>query len=113
MKLYATVTSERASKGQGGKELYIQVKSGSEERKTILAIEIKSQNEGKTGYDWTITGFSGDIVFLRSIRAAIGRYEEEYIKGKKQTGEMCPFNHEWDEQGHCKNCLAVHCKCHK
>lgn len=40
MQLYATVTSERASKGQGGKFLFIKVQN--EEKKTIAELQIQS-----------------------------------------------------------------------
>jgi len=79
MRLYATITSERASKGQGGKALNIRVQAGSEERAIILVFNLESKGEGKTKYDWRVSGLGGDIVFLRSLRAAIGEFEQEYI----------------------------------
>lgn len=81
MKLYATVTSERASKGQGGNK--------------FLAIEIKDDNQETIG-----------IVRLRPVLDTIGdgiqvgywfderlmRVQPEkipYTKGEKKKDEMC------------------------
>ena len=86
MKLYARVGSERAEKGQGGSQLSIVITCGSIERREILLLQLASVDEGQTGYDWRIAALRGDMVFLRSLRAAIGRAEDEYIeKGKKTS----------------------------
>lgn len=45
MKLYATITSERASKGQGGKELDIEILN--EKREVIASIKIDTDIQGK------------------------------------------------------------------
>lgn len=54
MKLYATVTSERASKGQGGRELLIEVFN--EERLKVLEGEIRYTENGLKIYVSTTIG---------------------------------------------------------
>ncbi len=73
MKLYATVTSERASKGQGGNEyLDIVIHAGSE-RRIISTIQVRKITGNVTIY----TVYAGD--------EKIGELID--TKGEKQKGE--------------------------
>lgn len=45
MKLYATITSERATKGQGGNE-FLEIEIKNEKRETILEFSIKPEKNG-------------------------------------------------------------------
>lgn len=71
MKLYATVTSERATKGQGGNE-YIECKVLNADRTTkLLHFYIKPEGDN-----------------LRIRLSVQGERAQEYcIKGEKQEGE--------------------------
>src|SRR3990167_11449756 len=80
MKLYATITSERATKGQGGKYLSIVISDSSnrpvfylhatkEEGETVLKVD---EYDGKSGF-----GTSGYRTTFRTT------------KGKKQKGKEC------------------------
>ncbi len=89
MKLYATTTSERASKGQGGGKLKILIQCGSKERGNILELDITSTGDGKDKRANTITALTGEICFLRSLRSWIGKAEDEYLKGEQQKGDKC------------------------
>lgn len=59
MKLYATVTSERASKGQGGNK-FIDIEFKNEKKETILELSFHRQ---KDGYTLQCNGTSRDINF--------------------------------------------------
>lgn len=77
MKLYATVTSERASKGQGGNEfLDIQIKAeklnGIPTRANVIQLLVK--NDG------------GDLV-VNLLNYSTGEWLEIIGKGKRQKGE--------------------------
>jgi hypothetical protein len=90
MKLYATTTSERASKGQGGEYLDIEVKG--EDKKTILELHIEEK-----GDMYEITGYA------INAEHAPNRRSESYIKyevtkGKKQKSETV-----------CKDCGYTNC----
>ena len=87
MKLYATVTSERATKGQGGnKFLAIQVKD--EKEKCILTIAMNFDGLGQ----WHIAKAFGEYRAMCEMEKAINEsimgwlYKQEK-KGKKQKGE--------------------------
>lgn len=76
MKLYATITSERASKGQGGnKYLFVDIMAGSSknsERIAILRVEVEGER-------WRLR-----------LRRPNGEYINDWsgeLKGKKQKGE--------------------------
>lgn len=93
MELYATVTSERASKGQGGnKFLYIKVQGGEPGVATLLDVELIPDGKGRAG----VGVVAGDIDLMRALTAAFNPYIEEVLKtrkGKKQKDErnwMCP-----------------------
>lgn len=82
MKLYATTTSERASKGQGGKWLDIEVKN--ENNKVIFFAEIRvTENIGKITAG-TLTGNDDKkIEWLGEIVQSKGKKE------KDEEGELC------------------------
>lgn len=76
MKLYATVSSERATKGQGGKELDIEVKN--EQKETVFQIHV-SENDG----DFLISFKNGE---------RYAKYEDlwwimDITKGEKKKSE--------------------------
>ena len=72
MKLYATTTSERASKGQGGNE-YLEIEVKNERKEIILELMIENHN-----------GLLGLSYFLdRTKIASLGTIS----KGKRQKGE--------------------------
>jgi hypothetical protein len=72
MKLYATTTSERASKGQGGQWLDINIK---DERNVTFAIIQARKIDGK----------AMPVLYIESIGEVIGGKE----KGNNQKGENC------------------------
>ncbi len=63
MKLYATTTSERASKGQGGEHLNIVITD--ERKKVLVSIEARLEN-------------------MKPVIEIL-----DYTKGEKQKGETC------------------------
>lgn len=76
MKLYATVTSERASKGQGGEWLEILI-SGAD-KKPIYQVDINA--------DFFTVKYAGDVDYL--LRLANDISAQDLIeKGEKQKGE--------------------------
>lgn len=87
MKLYATVTSERATKGQGGEYLDIEIHN---EHKEIVAI-LKVRNvEGERGYDTlrTIAVWHNGLTDVKSYADyEMTTSEPTHTKGKKQKGE--------------------------
>lgn len=102
MKLYATTTSERASKGQGGNEyLYIDVKDCNEEIRIHMAV-LQLKN--------------GDI----AINVLIDEKPvfQEIIKGNKQKDDnkihdcsYCNENTEHPTEGcDCENCIRGDCE---
>ena len=76
MKLYATTTSERASKGQGGRWLEITIYG--EDKKKIWIIKVRRYSE-KTIID--LFNWDGKVKGFDSI------LNSEIDKGKKQKGE--------------------------
>ena len=67
MKLYATITSERASKGQGGKNLKIIINIGKQTRYII--------------------GVTDEWITLDNVKNGSG-WKQQHTKGKKQKGEV-------------------------
>jgi len=74
MKLYATTTSERATKGQGGKFLIIEVFD--EDKKKLLNLHIY---EGENG------------MIMRGSNYGITKIEINEAKGEKQKDEYNPL----------------------
>ena len=100
MKLYATTTSERASKGQGGNyRLEIDVFMGSAKNSVkILEGSIRREGEGYTVYVTTIGQGDNDQCIDTFIRE----------KGEKQKGESskcakCASNPKWDMFDSCEH----------
>jgi hypothetical protein len=94
MKLYATVQSERARKGQGGnKFLRIEIAGGSAAASTHLAtIHVKVE---------------GDEVVLLTPGLTVGTVEHRFplnAKGEKQTGECWEAHHKQSHDGKCWRC---------
>lgn len=74
MKLYATTTSERATKGQGGNE-YIQINIKDDNEKVFLQIDVIT-------YD-ILEG----VKYAGKIRGVLSNTFYHLSKGKKQKGE--------------------------
>jgi hypothetical protein len=97
MKLYATTTSERASKGQGGNEfLTIEIKAegfeGIPTRANLYRISISKQENGGL-YAELLKYSNHEIIVL------------DNIKGKRQKGKKCPScGIIPDNLGRCKCC---------
>lgn len=90
MKLYATTTSERASKGQGGNEyLFLQVKN--EKEKPILTIAFDFDGLGQ----WHIAKAFGEYRAMYEMREAINQSidgwffeQEQKAKGEKKKDDI-------------------------
>ena len=83
MKLYATVTSERATKGQGGNNyLEIAISVGDDDRYKIRVTPEK--------LDFMERGYSSPLLERRHSDI-MKEYEQR--KGKRQKGEICPVCH--------------------
>ena len=77
MKLYATVSSERATKGQGGKNLHIVIRN--EKQHPCIALAVNTD----------VTGRVRGNLYVDIIHASVesqGTFIED-IKGKSQKGE--------------------------
>lgn len=76
MKLYATVTSERASKGQGGKYLDIRISDATQ--KELADVQVTEED--------------GEIcLVLRVNHENKGVFWLKETKGNKQKGEICDY----------------------
>lgn len=85
MKLYATVTSERASKGQGGnREVVINLKIDPKARIEVGNLVMSCENDVYTIYYYPINQNCTD----QEIKG--GRVLLYETKGEKQKGEKCP-----------------------
>lgn len=84
MKLYATVTSERATKSQGGQK-YVQANL-TVDRTHVISITLKAEGEDVEVWE---TPAKGSPILLKTI------------KGKRQKGECL---HDWDSYGKCAMC---------
>jgi hypothetical protein len=84
MKLYATTTSERASKGQGGEWLDIIVKN--KDNQTALVVKVRT-NKGSIGRVYTT--IIRDIRYSAPIELDKPQFIEE-TKGEKKKGKR-PF----------------------
>lgn len=80
MKLYATTTSERASKGQGGEYLDIEIKN--DDRIVFATIKVRGQKIEIWHDGGTEVLVYKDSAWNREI------YDSPYQKAKKQTGEQ-------------------------
>lgn len=101
MKLYATVSSERASKGQGGNE-YLAIQVQNEKQEKVLTILYSADGLGKMYLSKVFGEF-------HAIRELALKTDEEYMnelqkleKGEKQKGEKC--GHAWYGNYPCPNC---------
>jgi hypothetical protein len=112
MKLYATVTSERASKGQGGNDL-LEIELNAFDRNIPvghITIDILTDATGKLNQyiiKWFPDGIDGEgerysePVILKEGHKDEGEIQclrEEQTKGKRQKGEMPAraTDGEWD-----------------
>lgn len=108
MKLYANVSSERATKGQGGNELKVLITN--EQRENIACINAFYR---EVTQDILITFIPLNCLELRgrydekvNINTKTKRYIHE-LKGKKQKGDIelsCGHNDGVDLEGQCVRC---------
>jgi hypothetical protein len=95
MKLYATTTSERASKGQGGND-YLDIEILNESQYPIMQIHAKPF--GENGLIHAIIRIDGQEKILWA----------GYLKGKSQKGEKCykcsAVTKTSLKKWHCSNC---------
>lgn len=94
MKLYATVTSERATKGQGGNE-YIDIHITDAQKHTMWCINVSPSGFMRVTVPSEIPNRSSTVF-------------EGFTKGEKQKGEkLCPKYNDIvlpDENGKCSLC---------
>lgn len=87
MKLYATTTSERATKGQGGN--HIETTITDKDKNILIRFEVNTKDE-RIKDDKRLKYFTkiidGDISFLINLKSNIAFYIDT-IKGEKQKGE--------------------------
>lgn len=113
MKLYATVTSERASKGQGGEWLDIKVTNSKKE--TILLLLISPEGSDEDGDVIHASLKTADSVFLGKIGDIKGNNLPSdsifntieavaRLKGNKQKGEHAEYH-----MGICKGTICPDC----
>lgn len=98
MKLYATTTSERASKGQGGNK-YLDIQLTDNTGDNFLSVKVSQIN--------TISEYDGDLLEYRVVIKnrnieLVNRSHWIKIKGKSQKGEKCASGHLQDLDGRCK-----------
>ncbi len=86
MKLYATVTSERASKGQGGNKDIL----------AVLTAEIDGGRVEIASMSVVVHSTTGNYIFRATLPD--GKRVEEVIKGKKQKDKYC------------NECMATPCR---
>lgn len=94
MKLYATTTSERASKGQGGNDfLSIKIQAG-RDRKTISTIEVRSSKSSNGVEIFTAYADNlkiGELLEMPEkgfkLERTARKVRSEQIKGEKKKGE--------------------------
>lgn len=90
MKIYGTVTSERASKGQGGEWLKIAIEN--EARKKVAVVHVNALYQGRTGITLE---YLPEVYATDMPTVLLGQATE---KGEKQKGETveditkCPLN---------------------
>lgn len=98
MKLYATTTSERASKGQGGNK-FLMIEIGDGERKKLAEANIRVKENGLHIYFTTLLGKNDQSVdyFMPFQKGNIWDemdkdFPKGFIqeKGEKQKGEVIP-----------------------
>ncbi len=90
MKLYATVTSERATKGQGGEYLDIDIKNS--DKMVVATIKVRPDRlNGQSITVWhdsrTDVRVHKDSAWNRDIYET--PYQQGKTKGEKQKGEKC------------------------
>lgn len=98
MKLYATITSERASKGQGGKTLDIVIRN--EKEVAAIAIQVDTDIMGRVR-----ASVFYDMRYSHPVLVASNFLEE---KGEKQKGngwcEFCKMDTDMENPGVCMVC---------
>ena len=105
MKLYATTTSERASKGQGGND-FLEIELSIDNGNLIvgyiyLNINEDIENHGDKANEWIVQFTKSKDIDADII--AQGHYIPK-IKGKSQKGEKCCGQHIENGLAYCLNC---------
>lgn len=81
MQLYATVSSERASKGQGGNE-YLEIVITGAHQTELITLKLTPN-----GSKYELRGWTHDNQFIQHM------IEENMQKGERQKGECGKFGH--------------------
>lgn len=95
MKLYAIVTSERASKGQGGNEIIIDVTANNKTREPVMSIRIVYEGDKAVIKRFWLGNIDSKV--LEDFVAF--DHLDRSTKGEKKKGEWI-FNH----GGECNSC---------
>ena len=83
MKLYATTSSERATKGQGGQ--WLDIKITDKDKKTLLDMRLEYENEKLKAVVYTSTRcISKEFSDMYTSKPLFSE-----VKGKQQKGETC------------------------
>ena len=108
MKLYSTVTSERATKGQGGNK-FLKIEIKDEKQKLIGLIDVfpadKMNRYGLICYKWFVGTSEGWQVQSHGIMEAKDT-EVQDERGKRQKGETSPCKF-CGEVGYCKHFYPI------
>lgn len=107
MKLYAIIESERAKKGQGGKELMIEIMG---EDKEVVA-RIKVTRPPYIDYQINIYPVAYPNKLMLDVKGhgyrlkRIESKEEKELKGKRQKSEEEVHSHDWNHiSDHVREC---------
>ena len=100
MKLYATVTSERATKGQGGNWLEIEILGENKKLLGIIKVFPQDKNNpyGLISYNWLVGTSEGYQVRSEGIMEA----KDTEVEDKR--GELCEDCGATMVNGHCPEC---------
>lgn len=105
MKLYATTTSERASKGQGGN--HIETTITDKDKNILIRFEVNTKdlrNKNDIRLEYFSKVIDGDYDFLVNLKSNIAFFIDTELKGKSQKGEKCYGQHIENGLAYCLNC---------
>jgi hypothetical protein len=89
MKLYATTTSERATKGQGGN--HIETTITDKDKNILIRFEVNTKDE-RIKDDKRLRYFckviDGDYDFLVNLKSHIAFFIDTNLKGERQKGDI-------------------------
>jgi len=99
MKLYATTTSERASKGQGGNE-YLEIVVTGEDKKPFLEMKITPK-----GDHYDISGYVMQAEHAPNRRSEQFFKYEVLTKGEQKKGELTETCGHPRNSAQCSDCI--------